>query len=173
MKRKHIYKGKIIDLVQETVRVNPGEPEATFEIVRHPGGAVVAAISENRQVCLLRQYRYVVDRWLWELPAGKIDNNESPNHTVVRELREEAGLKADRWHYLGEIISSPGILDEVLHLFVAQGLSEVGIHHEPHEYIEVHWIDLDKALDMAASGEISDAKSIINLIRAANFINSG
>jgi ADP-ribose pyrophosphatase len=113
-----------------------------------------------------------VDRWLWELPAGKIDNHESPDLTIVRELREEAGLKAGNWHHLGKIISSPGILDEVLHLYVAQDLSATGIDHELHEYIEVHWIDMSEAVDMAVKGEIEDAKSIINLIRAANFLKA-
>ena len=172
MKRKQIYKGKIVDLGLETVQINPGEPEATFEIVRHPGGAAVAAINHNLEVCVLKQYRHAVNSWLWELPAGKIDHNESPDKTIVRELEEEAGLVAKEWHKLGEIVSSPGILDEILHLYLAQDLSATDVDHEIHEYIEIHWIDLDKAVDMAVSGEMTDAKSIINLIRAAHFIKA-
>jgi len=172
LKRKQIYKGKIVDLGLETVQINANQPAATFEIVRHPGGAVVAAINDDQQVCLLRQYRHAVGKWLWELPAGKIDNREPPDQTIVRELEEEAGVIAKSWHQLGEIVSSPGVLDEVLYLYLAQDLSSTAFDHEPHEYIEIHWIALDKAIDMAITGEIIDAKTIINLIKAAHFINA-
>ena len=172
MKRKQIYKGKIVDLVLETVQINANQPAATFEIVRHPGGAVVAAVNNDHQVCLLRQYRHAVGKWLWELPAGKIDNRESPDQTIVRELEEEAGVVAKSWQKLGEIVTSPGILDEVLYLYLAENLSDTDFDHELHEYIEIHWITLNKAVDMARSGEIIDAKSIINLLKAEQFINS-
>ena len=172
MKRKQIFKGKIVDLGLETVQIFEDLPEATFEIVRHPGGAAVAAINDKGAVCILRQYRHAVGKWLWELPAGKIDNKESPDLTIIRELKEEAGLVAGNWHQLGEIVSSPGILDEVLYLYLAQDLSVTDIDHELHEYIEIHWIPLEKAIDMAIMGEIIDAKSIINLIRAAHFLKA-
>ena len=172
MKRKQIYKGKIVDLGIETVRINANQAEATFEIVRHPGGAVVTAINDDQKVCLLRQYRHAVGKWLWELPAGKIDNKESPDQTIVRELEEEAGVVAKNWQQLGEIVSSPGILDEVLYLYLAQDLSTTRTDHELHEYIEIHWIAFDKAMKMAVSGEIIDAKSIINLVKAAHFLNA-
>lgn len=172
MKRKQIYKGKIVDLGLETVQIDAGQPAATFEIVRHPGGAVVAAINETRQVCLLRQYRHAVAKWLWELPAGKIDNSESPDVTIRRELEEEAGMIAKNWHRLGEIVTSPGVMDEVLYLYLAEDLSATQIDHEMHEYIEIHWTALDEAVDMAMSGKIVDAKTIITLIRAGQYISA-
>ena len=172
LERKQIYNGKVIDLGIETVQIVPDQPAATLEIIRHPGGAVVAAINDTQQVCLLKQYRHAVGKWLWELPAGKIDNKESPDQTITRELAEEAGVSAKNWHHLGEIVSSPGILDEVLYLYLARDLSVTQTEHELHEYIEVHWIAFDKAVKMALNGEIIDAKTIINLVKAADFIRA-
>ena len=171
LKRKQIYKGKIVDLGLETVKIFEDQPAATFEIVRHPGGAAVVAISEEGKVCLLRQYRHAVGQWLWELPAGKIDDCEPPEQTITRELQEEAGILAGQWRKLGEMVSSPGILDEVLHLYLAQELSQTHTEHEVHEYIEIHWIQFDKAIAMALEGDITDAKSIITLLRAQHYLD--
>ncbi len=168
--RKQIYKGKIVDLGLETVQISPDKPAATLEIVRHPGGAVVVAINEKNEICLLKQYRHAVGQWLWELPAGKIDNKESPAQTIKRELEEEAGVIAHRWDELGVTVPSPGILDEVLYLYLAADLTPSQSNHELHEYIEIHWLDLDQAVEMALSNEIIDAKSIIALLRAKAFL---
>ena len=168
--RKQIYKGEIVDLGLETVQISEDKPAATLEIIRHPGGAAVVAINSNKQVCLLKQYRHAVGQWLWELPAGKIDNKEPPEQTIKRELAEEAGIVAEQWHKLGEMVSSPGILDEILYLYMAKNLSETETEHELHEYIEIHWINFDKAIEMAHSNEIIDAKSIIALFRAQQFL---
>ena len=172
LKRKQIYKGAIVDLGLETFQLDPDRPPATFEIVRHPGGAAVAALNGNSEVCLLKQYRHAVSQWLWELPAGKIDDQEPPAKTIRRELEEEAGILAESWTPLGQIVSSPGILDEVLHLYLARELSQTPTQHERHEYIEIHWIDFSKAVDMALDGEITDAKSIITLLRAQSVLRS-
>ena len=170
IERKSIFKGQIVDLGLETVQISPDKPPATLEIVRHPGGAAVVAIDDTDQVCLLKQYRHAVGQWLWELPAGKIDDGEPPEQTIVRELREEAGCVAAQWDKLGEMVSSPGILDERLHLYLARDLSAVGIEHELHEYIEIHWIDFNQAMNMIYSGELIDAKSIAALTRAKHVL---
>ena len=168
--RKQIYKGKIVDLGLETVQISPNKPAALLEIVRHPGGAAVVAINNKNQICLLKQYRHAVGQWLWELPAGKIDDNEPPVQTIKRELQEEAGVIAQQWDELGHIVSSPGILDEVLYLYLARDLTSTEINHELHEYIEIHWLDLDLAVEMALNNEIIDAKSIITLLRAKELL---
>ncbi len=167
--RQQIYKGKIVDLGLETVQISQDKPAATLEIVRHPGGAAVVAIDSGHKVCLLKQYRHAVGQWLWELPAGKMDNNEPPEQTIKRELQEEAGIIANKWNSLGKMVSSPGILDEVLYLYLARDLAQTETEHELHEYIEVHWLEFDKAIEMAQKNEIIDAKSIIALFRAQRF----
>ena len=164
---KHtVYDGKIVQLNLETASLPDGR-EAELEIVRHPGGAVIAAIDTNNRVCMIRQYRYAIDRWIWELPAGLLEAGEAPEKSARRELLEETGLSAGNWRSLGNMLSSPGFCDEYLHLFMATGLQQGETRHEENEFIEVHWLSLDEAVGMALSGEIDDAKTVAGLLRAA------
>ena len=163
--KKVVYRGKIIDLYLERVTL-PNGSVADLEIVQHPGGAAVVALNQDDRVCLLRQYRHVAGGWLWELPAGKLDPGEPPLATAQRELEEEAGLRAAHWEPLGRIISSPGIFTEVVHLFLASGLTQVPAKNELHELIEVHWVPFSEALERAQTDEITDAKTLAGLFRA-------
>lgn len=166
------FRGKIVDVDVERVRL-PNGRRVDLEVIRHPGGAAAVAIDERRRVCLLRQYRYVAGGWLWELPAGKLDPGEGPAVTAERELAEEAGLVAATWDSLGQMHSSPGVFAEIIHLFLARGLSEVGLGHGADEVIEVHWVALDKVLDWCLDGTITDAKTLVGLYRAAAFLRHG
>ena len=163
--RQRIYTGRVVTLDVAEVRL-PNGHLATLEIVGHPGGAAVVAVDGDLNVCLLRQYRHVAGGWLWELPAGKLDG-KAPDVTARAELAEEAGLTATRWTELGAIRSSPGVFTEVVHLYLAQGLSSVATATEADEVIEVTWLPLSEAVQRALAGEIVDAKSIIGLTRAA------
>jgi ADP-ribose pyrophosphatase len=136
-----------------------------LEVVHHPGGAAVVALDAGQRVCLLRQYRYVADGWLWELPAGKLEPNEPPLATAQRELTEEAGVSARHWHSLGMCLSSPGVFSERLHLFLAADLTPADIAHERAEVIEIHWLPLDEACAWALDGTISDCKTALGLLR--------
>jgi ADP-ribose pyrophosphatase len=138
-----------------------------LEIVRHPGGAAAVALDADGQVCLLRQYRHVAGGWIWELPAGKLDDGEAPRSAAERELAEEAGVAAERWEDLGSELSSPGIFSEVIHLYLARDLRPVEPNTEEHEVLEVHWIPMAQALEWAQTGEIRDAKTVVGLFRAA------
>lgn len=160
-----VYHGKIIDLCLERVTL-PNGAQTEFEIVHHPGGAAIVALDNDGRVCLLRQYRHAVAGWLWELPAGKLDPGEPPFTTAQRELQEEAGRQAARWEPLGNIISSPGIFTEIVHLFLARELSAVSAQCEAHEVFEVHWIPFNEALALAGTGDITDAKTLAGLFRA-------
>lgn len=160
-----LFQGRIIHLTQEQVRL-PNGHEAELEIVHHPGGAAVVALDAEDRVCLLRQYRHATGGWLWELPAGKIDNREPPLDTARRELAEEAGRKAANWRELGFMHSSPGILTEVVHLYLARDLTLTATGHEHEEVIEVHWLPLAEALAWCQDGRVSDAKTLIGLFRA-------
>jgi 8-oxo-dGTP pyrophosphatase MutT (NUDIX family) len=160
-----LYRGKVVNVYRDEVQLPNGHRE-TLEIVRHPGGASAVAIDAEGRVCLLRQYRHSVGAWIWELPAGRLEPDEPPDVTAVRELEEEAGYRADRWQSLGRILSSPGVFDEIIHLYLAQELTAVGTRQEPGELIEIHWIAFASAMQMIASGEIEDAKTIAGLHRA-------
>ncbi len=161
------FEGRVIKVTVDEVLLPNGE-RAELEVVHHPGGAVVAAVDRDERVCLLRQYRYVADGWIWELPAGKLEPNEPPLTTAQRELAEEAGVHARSWVSLGSYLSSPGVFSEVLHLFLARDLEAVATAREIHEVIEVHWVPLAEACRRALDGEIRDGKTTVGLLRAAH-----
>ena len=168
-KLKQIFNGRIIKLEVEKVEL-PNGSVCEMEIVRHPGGSAVVALDTENRVCLLKQYRYVVDSWVWELPAGKIDDEEPPFETAKRELEEEAGVIANHWDELGYMISSPGVFDEKVYLYLAQDLKEVTQQPEEHEVFELHWLDFDEAIKLAFNGIISDGKTVVALTRAKNLL---
>lgn len=159
------FSGRIIRVTTDEVLL-PNGHRAVLEVVHHPGGAAAVALDGAERVCLLRQYRYVADGWLWELPAGKLERDEPAQATARRELAEEAGVRARHWRELGVILSSPGVFGERLHLFLATGLDPVACAHEPSELIEVHWIDFTQACEWALEGTIADCKTALGLLRA-------
>lgn len=165
------FTGRVIQVNVERVQL-PNASVADLEIIHHPGGAAVVALDANGNVCLLRQFRHAADGYLWELPAGKIDNKEPPFDTARRELSEEAGAVANKWESLGDVVSSPGVFTEVVHLFLATELTHVEQGHEEHEVIEVHWKPFAEALRMAQSGVIRDGKSVVGIFRAAAVLDS-
>jgi 8-oxo-dGTP pyrophosphatase MutT (NUDIX family) len=161
------YQGRVIRVTVDRV-ILPNGREAALEVVHHPGGAAIVALNDLQQVCLLRQYRYVAGGWIWELPAGKLEPAEPPEVTARRELVEEAGVEATDWVSLGSLLSSPGVFSEVIHLYLAQGLSAGRAQPEDNEVLEVHWVSFRQACDMALSGELRDAKTTIGVLRAAH-----
>jgi ADP-ribose pyrophosphatase len=159
------FAGRVISVTTDEV-VLPNGHRAVLEIVHHPGGAAAVALDENGRVCLLRQYRYAADGWLWELPAGKLEPNEPALLTAQRELIEEAGVSARQWLSLGTCLSSPGVFTETLHLFLATGIEPAAAAHESAEVIEVHWVPIEAACAWALDGTITDGKTALGLLRA-------
>jgi 8-oxo-dGTP pyrophosphatase MutT (NUDIX family) len=165
------FTGRVIRVTTDSV-VLPNGHRAELEVVHHPGGAAAVAVDGERRVCLLRQYRYVAGGWLWELPAGKLEPHEPPLDTARRELTEEAGVTARHWHGLGTCLSSPGVFTEVLHLYLATGIAPATAAHERAEVIEVHWLPFETACQWALEGPITDAKTVVGLLRARFAITS-
>lgn len=165
------YRGRVIQVTSDEVTL-PNGHRALLEVVHHPGGAVAVALDQQQHVCLLRQYRYVADGWLWELPAGKLEVAEAPLVTAQRELREEAGIDAAQWHSLGMVLSSPGVFSERLHLFLATQLAPAPTAHERAEVIEVHWLPLEEVCGWALDGTISDAKTALAVLRARHALRA-
>jgi 8-oxo-dGTP pyrophosphatase MutT (NUDIX family) len=164
-----IFSGRVLQLNVERVKL-PNGSTADLEIAHHPGGAAIVAIDDQQRVCLLYQFRHAAGGWIWELPAGKIDNKEPPFDTAQRELTEEAGMTASNWQSLGDCVSSPGVFTEVIHLYLATGLTTVEMAPEEHEVFRVEWRPFAEAVKMAQSGEIRDGKTIVGLFRAAPFV---
>jgi ADP-ribose pyrophosphatase len=166
LSRTSVFRGRVVELDVETVQL-PNGTTADLEIIRHPGGAAVVAVDARQHICLLYQYRHAVGGWLWELPAGKIDAREPPLATAQRELLEEAGTSAQRWHSLGDYVSSPGVFTEVVHLFLARDLACQASQPEEHEVFEIHWKPLPDVLRMAHQGTLRDGKTLVGVFRAA------
>jgi ADP-ribose pyrophosphatase len=133
-------------------------------VVRHPGAVTILPLVTQRQVCLIRNLRMTVAQTLIELPAGTLEEGERPEETAARELQEETGFRAGRLTPLHAFFLSPGILDERMHLFLAEQLVMEGARREPGEQIENLIVDWDEALRMVRSGEIQDAKTIVGLL---------
>lgn len=163
------FQGRIVTGNVEVVEL-PNGHRVTLDIIHHPGGAAVAAIDAERRVCLLRQYRHAAGAWLWELPAGKLEPGEPPLITAQRELVEEAGVRASHWQALGGVISSPGVLTETVHLYLATGLEPAVRQPETGELIEVHWAPLGDSCRRVLDGEIRDGKTCVGLLRAAHHL---
>lgn len=159
------FSGRVIRVTTDEVLL-PNGHRALLEVVHHPGGAATVALDERGCVCLLRQYRYVAGGWLWELPAGKLEPDEAPLITAQRELAEEAGLAAREWLGLGACLTSPGVFTERLHLFLATALEPAPSAHERAEVIEIHRVPLEEACGWALDGTITDAKTVVGLLRA-------
>ncbi|HST51562.1 MAG TPA: NUDIX hydrolase [Pyrinomonadaceae bacterium] len=162
---EEVFKGRLINVVRDTVR----EDDKTYvrEVVRHPGGAAAVAYFDDGTVALVRQYRHPPARFTLELPAGKLDAGERPEQTAARELEEELGFAAGRMEKLSEFYSTPGFCDEKLWVFLATELHETERHCEDDEIIEIVRVPFTRALEMVASREIEDAKTIIGLLLAA------
>ena len=159
-----IYDGKIIKVEKHTV-LCPNKNTSTREVVRHKGGSTILYINENDEVLLIRQYRYAYNEVIYELPAGKLEALEDPYDSAIRELEEEAGLKASRLDYLGCIYPTCGYSDEVIHLYLAKDVIKTHTNFDSDEFIESYYIPLNDVKKMIISGEIKDAKTICAISR--------
>lgn len=159
-----LHQGNLISLYKERVDF-PNGGHTYFDLVKHPGGAVIAAINDKDEICLLKQWRHAIQQYIWELPAGCLEPGEPPLLTAQRELEEEAGVVAKQWQNLGEITTSPGFSNEVLHLFAARELSEGIVKLDDAEQLEAHWLPLTLVAEMAITSEITDAKTLALLFR--------
>jgi ADP-ribose pyrophosphatase len=166
--RDVLYTGRVFNLIVDRVEY-PGGQRGVREIAQHPGGAVTVPLLDDGRVVLVRQFRYPLGRYILELPAGKLDGNEPPDHAARRELAEETGYDAGSLEHLTTIYTTPGFCDEQLHLYLARQLTlrpsgparEIGEQH-----MTLEFLPLGVAAAKAMSGEIPDAKTIIGLLLA-------
>jgi ADP-ribose pyrophosphatase len=159
---KNIYTGRVITLNLETVSL-PNGATVELEIVRHPGAAAIVPLKENGVVVLIRQHRHATGGFIYEIPAGKLHPGEDPRECAMRELEEEIGYRAGRLDLLTSIYTAPGFADEVIHIYLASGLTPGRQHLDHDEVLEVVETPLEKALEMIREGTIRDSKTIIGL----------
>ncbi|MCH8485235.1 MAG: NUDIX hydrolase [Candidatus Cyclonatronum sp.] len=161
---KQVYKGVLLNAWQDDV-ILPDGSRSKREYIKHPGASVVLPVFENGDVMLIGQYRYPVQQALLEVPAGKLDAGEPPEVTARRELTEETGLSCRELHYIGFFHPCIGYSDEVIHLFTAWDLAEGRENTDDDEFLTHFRLPFAKAVEMVHSGEITDSKTIISLLR--------
>lgn len=171
MKTDKLYEGKIINLRVDTVEL-PDKKYSKREIVEHPGSVGIIAIIDD-SLLMVRQFRKAVEKNLLEIPAGKMEINEEPRETALRELHEETGYRAERIEYLCEFYTSPGFTDEKIYLFLASDLVQEDLEVETNEYIELEKIKIDELMEMVEKGEITDSKTIIGIFHSQRHIRQG
>jgi ADP-ribose pyrophosphatase len=173
-----VYDGRVITLVKDTVAM-PGGGDSVREVVRHPGAVAVVALTGAGEVVLLRQYRHPVGGYLWELPAGLRDaDGEPPLETAKRELAEEVRMAAERWSLLTTTFSTPGFCDELVLVYLAEGLSDVDrpegftVEHEELD-MTVELVPLAEAVQRVFDGAIRNSAAVIGLLAAAQHRAAG
>jgi ADP-ribose pyrophosphatase len=164
LSHERVYHGKVFDVDRDRVRM-PNGREVTVDVVRHPKSVVLAPIPEPGRVVLVRQYRYAVNAFLWELPAGSVDEGETPEQAAVRECHEEVGKVPGTVVRLGALYPTPGYCNEEMVFFRLSSLEEPGEKAEldEDEDIEVQVFDLAQAREMVRRGEITDMKTVAGL----------
>ncbi len=166
LREEIIYHGRILDLAGETHTMPDGR-EAHFEIIHHPGGAAALPILEDGRILLIRQFRPAIEDYIYEIPAGRLEEGETAASCIERELKEEVGYHPHQIQSLGYVYSSVGFCNERIYLFVATDLQPTQTALEPDEFIEPVAIPLEQGLDMITAGIITDAKTQIALLRYA------
>jgi len=161
-----IKKGRVFDFYAEKITL-PNDVTIDMEVIRHPGAAAIVPLTAEGAVLLLKQYRYAVDGFIWEIPAGTLDAGETALACARRELVEETGYAARYFEKLATITPLPAYSDERIHIFQATGLEFAAQNLDADELLSVHSVDLPRCLEMIAAGEIQDAKTICGLQLAA------
>lgn len=162
---KHVYEGRVFDVLIDTIK--EGDVEYLREVVIHKGSAVIVPVFDDGTVALVRQYRHPAGESLLEIPAGSLEEGESPEIGAARELEEEIGAKAGKLEKIAEFYVSPGFLTEKMHVFLATELTETDQRLEDDELIEIERLTFPAGLELIRTGEIEDAKTIVGLTFAA------
>ena len=171
---RRIYTGRVVRLDVDTVRFPDGST-GQLELIRHPGAAAIVPCASDPPgadptILLIRQYRYATGGELWEIPAGTLDPGEDPEVCARRELLEETGVTAARLQRLTSIWTPPGFTNEVIHLYLATGLTMGQPSRERDEFIEVVPQPLSRVLALIRDGEIRDAKTVVAILYMAAFV---
>lgn len=166
---KTVYQGGLLHVKEDQVQL-PNGHTARREYILHPGAVVVIPLLANGDIVLERQFRYPLQRDLYELPAGKLDEGESPLACGQRELLEETGYRAEKWQYLATIHPCIGYSNESMSLYLAQDLTEGEHQRDGDEFLEIFTLPLREALEWVRTGRITDVKTVIGLFWAEKIL---
>jgi ADP-ribose pyrophosphatase len=163
-----VFDGRVISLRRDHLSM-PGDTTAWRDVVEHPGSVAIVALDESEAVVVVRQYRHPIRRELDELPAGVLDMEGEPAiETAKRELAEEAGLAAEEWHVLVDLLTTPGMSDEASRIFLARGLRDVDRDVQEHEEAELtsFRVPLAEIVRGALSGRYENSLLIAGVLAA-------
>ena len=162
---EELYNGVVIHLTKDQVELDNGM-KATREVIHHPGGVCVAALDEEENVYLVKQFRYPFGKALTELPAGKLEYGEDPLECGTRELKEEVGATAQKMTYLGCLYPTVAYDTEIIHMYMAEGLDFGEQSLDEGEFLDVEKMPLKEAFEMVMKNEMPDAKSQMAIMKA-------
>lgn len=173
LRKKRVYEGRVINVDLETVRL-PNGAETDLEVIRHPGASAVVPLlsgeeSQDPGLLLIHQYRYAAQGKIWEIPAGVLEEGETPLECARRELKEETGATAGKIEFLATVYTTPGFTDEQIHLFVASDIEGGSANTAADEDIETVVRPMSEVLEMIRDGEIRDAKTIAAILFVAGY----
>ncbi len=166
-----IWQSRWYALREDQVRFPDGS-EGTYTVVEKDAAVYVVPLTADGQMVLLRNYRYTVDRWLWEVPAGGVQPGVEPEEMARRELREETGGQAERLQRVGSFYTMPGLGTEIIHVYVAYGVTLGEPDREPSEVMECHVVPLADALRMASKGEMGDGLSTLAILASMPYLQA-
>ena len=172
LEKIYIYNGKIINVRADRAEL-PNGKEAKREVVEHPGGVTVAALTDDNELMFVRQFRYPYGEVILEIPAGKLEYGEDPFEAGKRELREETGAIAEEYTDIGKFYPTPGYCGEIIHMYAAKGLSFTDLDPDEDEFLAVEKIPLQKAVDMVLNNEIRDGKTQAAVLKVAELVRRG
>lgn len=164
-----IYTGKVISLKVDTVEV-PKKGYQKREIIEHPGAVGIVAITDDNKVLLVRQFRKAIEKVLWEIPAGKLEQGESPKDCAIRELKEETGYSANNMKLIHKFYTSSGFSNQKIYVYLATDLEKGECCLNEDEFLELHEVNLNDAYEMINKNDIEDAKTSIGLLLAKELL---
>ncbi len=169
LKQDYLYRGKIVNLRVDNAEL-PDGTTALREVIEHPGGVCVAALTEKEELLFVEQFRYPYMETVLELPAGKLEYGEDPFEAGKRELLEETGAAAENYRDLGKLYPTPGYCGEIIHMYLAENLTFSEQHLDEDEFLEVRRIPLEEAFQMVMRNEIRDSKTQVGILKTYQLV---
>lgn len=166
---EEIFDGVAIHLFRDEILLPDGN-KGVREVIRHPGAVCVLPVTDDGDVIFVNQFRYAFNKVTLEAPAGKLEKGEEPTLAALRELSEETGLDAENLIPMGDMYTTPALIDEVIHLYLATGLTQGEQHLDKDEFINTLKMPLSKAVEMVMNGEIKDSKTQTVLLKAERYL---
>lgn len=165
---KVVYEGPLFRVIKDEV-LEPGLKPVLRDVIRHNGSVVILAVDDSKSrkdplIVVERQYRHAAGQYLYEIPAGKVDNGEDRLAAAKRELIEETGFRARKWTKLTRYFASPGFLGEWMQVFLAEGLTAGEAEPEDDEHLEIYLVPLSEVLRLIDAGKIRDGKTLVSVM---------